>query len=196
MTQCRTSFMPQSWPPSVPYEKQSRLAVPTPAILLTWVAACLLAMPADITRAQQDKPNALPRRTVVFICEHGAAKSVIAAAWFNKLASERNLPFHAVARGTAPQEELSEAAVAGLRADGVSFPADRPRQLTAQDTRNAVRIVAFCPLPAYAKSHRADFVDVPAPKDGYNESRDAILLKVKALLDELQQNQKRRPERP
>jgi arsenate reductase len=38
-------------------------------------------------------------KKVVFVCEHGAAKSVIAAAYFNKLAKERNLPYEAVCRG-------------------------------------------------------------------------------------------------
>src|SRR5258705_12607867 len=58
---------------------------------------------------------------VVFVCEHGAAKSVIATAYFNKLAAERGLPFRATFRGTAPQEELSVRAVEGLKADGLSI---------------------------------------------------------------------------
>ena len=40
---------------------------------------------------------------VVFVCEHGAAKSVVATAYFNKLAAERNLPFRATFRGTVPR---------------------------------------------------------------------------------------------
>ena len=43
---------------------------------------------------------------IVFVCEHGAAKSVIAVAYFNKLASEAKLEFHAIARGTNPDPEL------------------------------------------------------------------------------------------
>ena len=30
---------------------------------------------------------------IIFVCEHGAAKSIIAAAYFNKYARERNLRF-------------------------------------------------------------------------------------------------------
>ena len=40
--------------------------------------------------------------TVLFVCEHGAAKSVIAAAYFNQLASEKNLDVRAIERGTNP----------------------------------------------------------------------------------------------
>ena len=35
---------------------------------------------------------------VVFVCEHGTVKSVMAALWFNRLATERKLPFRAVSR--------------------------------------------------------------------------------------------------
>jgi hypothetical protein len=56
---------------------------------------------------------------VVFVCEHGAAKSVIATAYFNKLAAERGLPHRATFRGTTPQDDLSVRAVAGLKEDGI-----------------------------------------------------------------------------
>jgi hypothetical protein len=36
--------------------------------------------------------------TILFVCEHGAAKSVIAAAYFDKLAKERGLNYRAVFR--------------------------------------------------------------------------------------------------
>jgi arsenate reductase (thioredoxin) len=126
-------------------------------------------------------------RTVVFVCEHGAAKSVIAAAYFNQLAAERHLPFHAIARGITPQSELSQSAMAGLRADGVAVANEKPRALTADDTRHAARIVAFCQVPAsLRKGTRVEQHDVPAPGDGYAQSRSAILAQVKALVEKLQ----------
>src|SRR5205814_1901288 len=48
---------------------------------------------------------------VLFVCLHGAAKSVIAAAHFRRLAGARGLTIDAVAAGTAPQAELAPAAV-------------------------------------------------------------------------------------
>lgn len=155
-------------------------------------AVWALAMTAGVGSAQQEKQKTSPQPTVVFVCEHGAAKSVIAAAWFNKLAAERHLPFHAIARGTTPQEELSESAVAGLRRDGVAFPSDKPRELTDRDASDAVRVVAFCPLPEAIKPSHLDSFDVPAPKDGYEQSRNAIRRHVEALLDELQKNSQSR----
>jgi hypothetical protein len=40
--------------------------------------------------------------TIVFVCEHAAAKSVIATAYFNEIAAERGLRARAVYRGKKP----------------------------------------------------------------------------------------------
>src|SRR5215510_2876629 len=55
---------------------------------------------------------------VLFVCLHGAAKSVVAAAQFRRLASARGLSIGAVAAGTEPDPELAPAAVKGLSGDG------------------------------------------------------------------------------
>ena len=65
-------------------------------------------------------------RTVVFVCEHGVAKSVLATTYFNKLAGERGLPYRATFRGTDPQAELSVSALKGLREDGIEIPNGKP----------------------------------------------------------------------
>ena len=123
---------------------------------------------------------------IIFVCEHGAARSVIAAAWFNKLAAEKRLAFRAVARGVTPQNDLSASTVAGLRRDGVEFPSDKPRGLTKAETDSAAAVMTFYPLPPAMKPERPESTyEVPAPGDGYDQSRDAILVHVRALLDEL-----------
>ena len=45
------------------------------------------------------KGNMTQNSIVIFVCEHGAAKSILAAAYFNKLARESNLRLTAMARG-------------------------------------------------------------------------------------------------
>jgi protein-tyrosine-phosphatase len=125
---------------------------------------------------------------VVFVCEHGAAKSVIATAYFNKLAGERGLPYRATFRGTTPQEALSVRAVAGLKADGVPIPSGTPTAIGAVDIEQATHIFAIgCALPAAAVSSgkAKDWSDVPDDK-GYEAQRDAIVRHVKELLDDLQ----------
>src|SRR6266850_3177169 len=51
---------------------------------------------------------------VLFVCLHGAAKSVVAAAHFRRLAAARGLPMGAVAAGTEPEPDLAPGAVKGL----------------------------------------------------------------------------------
>jgi len=127
-------------------------------------------------------------KTVVFVCEHGAAKSVIATAYFNKLAEERRLPFRATFRGTTPQDDLSVRAVAGLKADGITVPSGKPTAISDKDIDDATHIFAIgCTLPAKAQQSgkTADWSDVPDDQ-GYAAMRDAIVRHVKELLDALQ----------
>src|SRR3954465_3447695 len=86
---------------------------------------------------------------VVFVREHGAAKSVVAAQYFNKLAAGRGLAIRSIARGADPQAELSVSAVKGLTADGLPPAPGVPRPLTASEVRNSARVIAFdCEQPA------------------------------------------------
>ena len=131
---------------------------------------------------------AMPPPAVVFVCEHGAAKSVIATAYFNKLAAERGLPFRATFRGTSPQDDLSVRAVAGLKADGVSVPSGKPAAINDTDVAAATHIFAIgCTLPdkAQQSGKASDWSDVPDDR-GYGPMRDAIVRHVTALLDQLQ----------
>lgn len=84
---------------------------------------------------------------IVFVCEHGAAKSILAAAYFNKLAEARHLSLQAIARGTNPDSELSPTTVAGLQSDGLSPSESAPQKLTLAEAESAERIISFCELP-------------------------------------------------
>ena len=83
--------------------------------LFALAAGALLAVPALPQRASQ---SLVSSPQVVFVCEHGAAKSIMAAAHFNQLAEKRRLPHRAVARGTHPDPAFSSKAVAGLNVKG------------------------------------------------------------------------------
>jgi protein-tyrosine-phosphatase len=138
--------------------------------------------------ASQVSPTPANSSAIVFVCEHGAAKSVIATAYFNKLAAERGLPFRATFRGTAPQSDLSVRTLDGLRADGISVPPGKPSAIADEDVAHATHIFAIgCTLPAKAAASgkAADWSDVPDDQ-GYGPMRDAIVRHVTALLDELQ----------
>lgn len=147
--------------------------------------AALIAVVAIVGCTRERQTSTSAPATVVFICEHGAARSVIAAAYFNKLAAQRHLNIHAVARGLTPQSDLSTAAVAGLEKDGVPFSKEKPRSLSPEEAKTAARVIAFCPVPKPVGGRTLQSFDVPPPNDGYKISRDAILVHVKALVDQL-----------
>ena len=50
-------------------------------------------------------------RTILFLCPHNAAKSVIAAAYFDQLAAGRGLLYRGDSSGTDPDERPSLAVV-------------------------------------------------------------------------------------
>jgi protein-tyrosine-phosphatase len=133
------------------------------------------------------KKNMSQTPLIVFVCEHGAAKSVVAAAYFNQLARAKNLPLHAIARGTHPDSELSPAAVAGLQQDGLTPTESVPQRLLMGDFESAQKIVSFCRLPD--EFHQGvdiqQWNDVPPVSENYEEARDAIVKQLNQLLNQI-----------
>jgi protein-tyrosine-phosphatase len=133
-------------------------------------------------RSQASPP---PPARVLFVCLHGAAKSVVAAAHFRRLAAERGLRLDAVAAGTEPDPELAAGAVKGLAGDGLPAAPARPRPVTLYDLECAARVVSFGCDVAPAKGQRVDQWEVPAVSDGYAAARDRIVANVERLVAEL-----------
>jgi arsenate reductase len=155
--------------------------------------AIVLAVAAHLlVGGAQSSATSAMAPAVVFVCEHGAAKSVIATAYFNKLARERGLPYRATFRGTDPQAELSVSALKGLREDGIEIPNGKPTMISGTDVEKATHVFAIgCTLPASATASgkAANWSDVPVG-EGYARTRDAIVRHVTALLDELQKTRR------
>ena len=147
-----------------------------------FVLIVVLALPLGASAQTSGDP------AIVFVCEHGAAKSVVAATYCNKIARERGLPFRATYRGTDPQADLSKTVLQGLREDGLEPPSDKPSAISQNDVTRATHVFAICcTLPAIAKASvkAADWSDVPDGR-GYGPMRDAIVRHVRELLDQLQ----------
>ena len=129
---------------------------------------------------------------VVFVCEHGAAKSVIATAYFNKIAAERGLRARATYRGVNPQADLSVGAMKGLKEDGLTVEERKPSLINQADVDDAAVIFAIgCTLPSNARaSGKANnWDDVPDDR-GYAATRDAIKRHVEELVDTLLKQQR------
>jgi protein-tyrosine-phosphatase len=126
---------------------------------------------------------------VVFVCEHGSSKSVIAAAHFNELAERKGLPYRAVSRGIQPDSRIAEAVQSGLLADGLDVRSWTPKRLSEVDLKRAMRVVTLnCQLresKAFVAAKRIEWADLPAVSDGYATARAAIVLHVNELLRSL-----------
>ena len=130
-----------------------------------------------------EAPARRPR--VLFVCLHGAGKSVVGAAHFRRLAAARGLAIDAVAAGIEPDAELAPGAVKGLAADGLRPSPGRPRPVTLYDRQHSIRVVSFGCDVAPAPGRRVDRWDVPAVSDGYAAARDRIVANVEQLVSEL-----------
>ena len=150
------------------------------------VALMLVAFAGAIAQSSREAGPA-----VIFVCEHGAAKSLIATAYFNKIAAERGLRARAAYRGVNPDAALSAGALKGLREDGVPAPEQTPSKIAPSDVDTATVIFAIgCVLPQHAAtSGKAEsWDDVPSDK-GYGATRDAIKKHVERLVEELLKKQ-------
>jgi protein-tyrosine-phosphatase len=123
---------------------------------------------------------------VLFVCLHGAAKSVLAAADFERMAKKRGLRVTAESAGTEPDPEIAPGVAAALKAEGLDMAGQKPRQVTREMAAAATRIVAFgCDLGAAAPPGAAidQWADVPAVSDGLPVARAVIRHHIERLLE-------------
>jgi len=122
---------------------------------------------------------------IVFLCPHGAAKSVMAAAYCGQLADQWGVPVHATSAGTEPDAEVSPTVIALLRAEGIDVADHPPRRLAPEELAAASYIIALgCDLDNLARPgmlvERWD--DVPSPSQDLAGARDRIRRHVEQLL--------------
>lgn len=125
--------------------------------------------------------------TVVFVCLHGSAKSLIAAEHFRRLARQCGVDLEAVSGGVESDAEVPPKVIQGLLEDGIDVRGRRPRPVTGEALAKACHVVSFgCDLkgmlPPGLAVERWD--DVPAVSDGFAVARDAIVARLPRLLAE------------
>ena len=156
---------------------------------LVLVASVAVLAFVQIVRAHQAAGESGPEiRRVLFICPHGAAKSVLASSYFQRMAKERGLNVQVDFAGTEPDREVAPKVVERLKARGYPPPAGQPRRVTAEDLASADLVISIgCELtglsPAPGTLRRWD--NVPAPSADFNGADDAILKRVNELVEEL-----------
>jgi hypothetical protein len=148
-------------------------------------AAVLLAIliaPSSAPRADE----AAGEKTIVFVCLHGVVNSQMAAAYFNKVAKERKLPFKAISRGIDMYWTIPVRIRDGLALDGLE-PANAPNALTAFEAYHASRLLAFDPIPTERNgdANVTYWSGVPLGIQDYEAARDEIARRVDALIPTL-----------
>jgi len=71
-------------------------------------------------------------KTIIFVCLHGSVNSQMAAAYFNKAAEERRLPYIAMSRGVDVHRSVPVRILDGLALDGL-VPTNSPQELTVAE---------------------------------------------------------------
>jgi hypothetical protein len=159
--------------------------MPSP-VARTVVFLALILLPGCDLPAEAVAP---PPPAVVFVCEHGAGKSLIAAKVFDRAAARRGLPHRALARGLDPYAAVPPVIAAALAADGFDVAGFVPTRLAHGEAGQAPRVVAIgVSLAAYEDDLPVPAIvwdDVPPASLDYTASRDALERRIEILLDEM-----------
>jgi protein-tyrosine-phosphatase len=157
--------------------------------LWTTLAAVVLAAVPAASREAEAAAKDTTAPLVVFVCEHGSAKSLVAASHFERLAREQGLAARAVSRGTVPDASVPPAVVELLRGDGFDVAAFQPQALKEADVTAAARVVALGVdlggLGAKAGARLERWEDVPPFAQGYPQARKVIVSHLEALIREM-----------
>ncbi len=161
-----------------------RLLSPVFLTILISLTSLLNFAHAAETPARAAKADA----PIVFVCEYGTAKSVIAALHFNKIAEQRGLPYRALSRGINAETKIHGPTQLGLSQDGIDTKDFVGSSLTAEIANNARRVVTIGlenPPEFVKQSKPLEWNKVPSVGKDYAKARDHMLQNIEALLQEL-----------
>lgn len=164
------------------------------SVVAVAVITCVVSAGASLIAVSADgQAEASPAKTgkpptVLFMCPHGAAKSVLASAYFQRLAKERGLNVRVDSAGTQPDAEVAPAVASHLTKNGYAVPIAKPRRVTSEDLAMADVVISIgcdlkgLPLPP---SKLRTWDDVPSPSEDFARADEAIRQRVVDLIEEL-----------
>jgi YVTN family beta-propeller protein len=127
-------------------------------------------------------------QNILFLCPHGVAKSVMAAAITQQLALEAGLDLQISNAGTEPDEIIPAKVIDLLATEGLDVSSWKPRLVTSNALKRADRVISLgCDLGAFdlPASKLESWADVPSPSENLIVCHDAIQDRVKNLIAEL-----------
>jgi protein-tyrosine-phosphatase len=125
--------------------------------------------------------------TVLFVCLHGAAKSIVAAEYLGRLAREAGREIDVATAGLEPDDAIPEHLVHCLAGDGFDVTGLAPRRLTDAALADADIVISLgCSLEAGSASRQLiSWDDIPAVSEGYEPARDAIVRRLRTFLADM-----------
>jgi arsenate reductase (thioredoxin) len=162
---------------------------PTRVVCAVALLTCVVALAVPVaSQTGTGNPTSSKPPTILFMCPHGAAKSVLASAYFQRLAKERGLNVHVESAGTEPDATVSPAVAAYLKGQGYSIPIATPRKVAPEEFASADVVISIgCDLAALPqpRGRLVRWDDVPALSDGFAAAEEAIRQRVNDLVEEL-----------
>lgn len=127
---------------------------------------------------------------VVFVCEFGTTKSLMAASYFNQLAEQKGLAVRAIARASAPKSTtVSAAVVDGLRQDGIDVSGFKPVKVSAAEVSKSQRVILISTdLPVSAQKPDAtleSWNDVPQVSGNYPAASKMLKQQIEKLMEQV-----------
>ena len=123
------------------------------------------------------------------MCPHGAAKSVLASAYFTQLAKQRGLLVRVDTVGTDPDPAVAANVTDHLTREGYKVPIGTPRRVTSADLAAADIVISLgcdvSKLPGPVRGSLRQWDEVPGPGEHLKEADAAIRARVVALIEEL-----------
>lgn len=123
--------------------------------------------------------------TILFLCPHNAAKSVLAEAYFNQLMALQG-EFVGISAGTEPDENIMPAVANLLVAEGLDISHIRPHVMTKEELTSAQLIVSMgCAIPEEFEAKTVHWRDIPPASQNLSDASATIYQYVKTLADAL-----------
>jgi len=158
-------------------------------VIVTFLfGTAVLALSGSLARCGDDDGPATQAPTVVFVCEHGTSKSLVAAALFNRMAEQRGLSIHAISRAVSANTVATTVPprlVRSISEDGFNLEAFRRQALGSSEATHALRVVVIgydgnVDAATDAAVERWD--DVAPASLEYENAKKTITLHIETLL--------------